>query len=59
MVLTGGGVITPGGGADAVAFERGQTLLIPADMRDAKVAFDRDTVWLEVTFPGAQPEQIA
>lgn len=40
-------------------FERGQTLLIPAGMNQAHVELLEDTQWLEVSFPQAQPEQIA
>ncbi len=59
MVLEGRGSITAADKAFApVAFERGQTLLIPAGMNDAHVHLDEDTVWLEVTFPKALPELI-
>jgi mannose-6-phosphate isomerase len=58
MVLEGKGRIlpAPGSGAPTVPFTRGETLLIPANMDDARVALDADTVWLEVTFPKAMPE---
>ncbi len=59
IVLEGGGTIEPGGGREGVRFERGQTMLIPAGMDDARVALAEDTVWLEVTFPQAMSEQIA
>ncbi len=59
MVLEGGGRIAPGNGAEDVTFERGDTMLVPADMNDAKVALTRDTVWLDITFPQAMPQQIA
>ncbi len=59
MVLEGCGRVTPGNGADVVAFERGQTLLIPAHMDEARIKLEADTVWLEVTFPQAMPETIA
>lgn len=42
-----------------VAFERGQTLLMPAGISDAKVALDQNTVWLEITFPQALTQQFA
>jgi mannose-6-phosphate isomerase len=58
IVLQGGGTITPGNGAAAVPFTRGETLLIPAHLDDARVAFDEDTTWLEVTFPQAMGEEI-
>jgi mannose-6-phosphate isomerase len=54
IVLEGGGRITRAH-ADPVGFTRGQTLLIPAHMNDARLALARDTVWLEVTFPSAAP----
>ena len=59
MVIEGRGRIDPGNAADPVDFECGQTLLIPAKMTEAKVKFDKDTIWLEVTFPQAHSEQIA
>ncbi len=59
MVLEGGGTIETGNGAEAVDFERGQTLLVPAAMDEAKVRLAADTSWLEVTFPQALPERIA
>lgn len=59
MVLQGSGTITPNNGADPVDFKKGQTLLIPAHMAEARVKLHADTVWLEVTFPQAQPEEIA
>ena len=59
MVLEGGGTITPAKQADPVSFARGQTLLLPANLKDAQVALEHDTVWLEATFPQAMPEQIA
>ncbi len=51
MVLQGGGEIALADDTPSVAFTRGQTLLIPANMNDAKVRLHSDTVWLEVTFP--------
>ncbi len=71
MVLEGAGTLTPDppdahtqpGRAnnrfDPVAFERGQTLLIPAGLGQAYVSLKRDTIWLEITFPQAMPYQIA
>ncbi len=59
MVLEGAGRIDPGNGADPVAFRRGQTMLMPANMNDARVIMDEDTVWLEVTFPIAVSDAIA
>ena len=59
MVLEGAGRIDPGNGADTVAFQRGQTMLIPANLNDARVMLDQDTAWLEVTFPSAMADVIA
>ena len=58
MVLEGEGVITPGNDTKPVHFQRGETLLIPAHMDDAKVALQTDAIWLEVTFPQMQPRGI-
>ncbi len=68
MVLEGAGRITPGiparqgkhprpGGP--VTFSAGDTLLMPAKMPDARVAFDQDTTWLEVSFPQAGAGKLA
>lgn len=59
VVLQGSGQIRSTKWAQPVAFEQGQTLLLPAGMEDAHVALDRDTMWLEVTFPQALAEPIA
>ncbi len=59
MVQSGRGTIDPGNGGEAVDFTRGETLLVPAHLDDAKVKLHEDTVWLEVTFPQALAEQIA
>ena len=59
MVLEGAGRIDPGNGAETVCFRRGETMLIPANLEQARVMLDEDTVWLEVTFPGTWKSQIA
>jgi mannose-6-phosphate isomerase len=59
MVLKGKGTITPNNGADPVDFEAGQTLMLPAHLSEARIELHEDTSWLEVSFPQAQPEQIA
>ena len=59
MVLEGRGVLVPGNGAADVNFSKGDTLLIPAHMDQARVKLLADTVWLEVTFPQAMPPRIA
>ena len=59
IVLEGAGRIAPGKGVEPVRFGPGQTLLIPADMDNARVELEQDTVWLEVTFPQATSMTIA
>lgn len=59
MVLSGRGRIIPSVDAPPVEFEKGRTLLVPADMHHAKAEFSEDTTWLEVTFPQAQGEWLA
>ena len=62
MVLEGRGAIAlPGRGraVSAVPFRKGETLLIPAGMMDARVSMQMDTSWLEVTFPRKSPVQMA
>ena len=56
IILQGAGRIEPGGGAQTVTFTRGETLLLPAQIPEATVALDEDTVWLEVTFPQTMVE---
>ena len=59
MVLEGAGTIRPGNGADDVLFQRGETMLIPAHLKNAAMTLAADTTWLEITFPQAMPELIA
>ena len=62
IVLEGAGTISMAGNQDDLSttpFERGQTLLIPAGLNNARVALQKDTAWLEITFPQALTEQIA
>jgi mannose-6-phosphate isomerase len=59
MVLDGAGEVIPGGDAAPTPFGRGETLLVPAGMKEPHVRIAQDTIWLEVTFPSAHPEQIA
>lgn len=59
MVLEGRGHLRTKAGAPPTPFERGQTLLIPAGMNETQVELFEDTQWLEVSFPQAQPDQIA
>lgn len=57
MVLDGEGRITCNG-CD-VAFEKGQTLLLPPGMGEARASVSDNTTWLEVTFPQARPTRMA
>ncbi len=50
-ILEGTGEIDPGNGTEAVAFQRGETLLIPAGLDAARVRRDVATRRLEVTVP--------
>ncbi len=59
MVLQGKGQFKLAGFDAPIPFERGQTLLLPAGMKDAHVQLLADTVWLEVTFPQALAEPLA
>jgi mannose-6-phosphate isomerase len=52
IVLQGEGRITRKA-SEPVPFSRGDTLLVPANMNDARVVLTKDTIWLEVTFPAA------
>lgn len=59
MVLKGKGRISDGQKGKQfadVAFQAGETLLLPAGMEDARIALDQDTIWLDVTFPNVTPE---
>lgn len=55
MVVQGNGQIILADGS-RTDFAKGETLLMPAKMDDAKVKLDSDTVWLEVSFPQAGTE---
>jgi mannose-6-phosphate isomerase len=57
MVMEGRGTITATG-IDAVEFERGQTLLMPAAMIDPRVQLSEDTAWLEITFPQTMNQEL-
>lgn len=62
MVIEGRGRVTMDKKSsilDTVEFKKGQTLLLPASMKDAHIELMEDTVWLEVTFPQAQSQLIA
>jgi mannose-6-phosphate isomerase len=51
MVLEGQGQISVDGVREPVTFARGETLLLPARMRNAVLKTKTDCVWLEVTLP--------
>lgn len=58
VVLQGRGKIAGGKSRPVVEFQKGETLLIPANMNDAKVTLAEDTIWLEVTFPQAKKPEL-
>ncbi len=51
IVLSGRGKIVYGSEKLALPFKPGDTVLLPAELSDARVVLDDDTVWLEVTIP--------
>ena len=51
MILSGRGEIVSDGGAERLAFGRGDTVLIPAGLGQARLTTAEDCVWLEVTIP--------
>lgn len=51
IVLTGRGKVTYGKSNSELSFKPGDTVLLPADLRDARVELAEDCVWLEVTIP--------
>jgi len=59
MVLDGAGAIDPGNGEAPVAFSRGDTMLLPADMPGGQLTVARDLTALEVTFPKAKAQMLA
>jgi len=59
IVLAGRGTIDPANGAETVVFKCGQTMLIPAELGQATVSLDEDTIWLEITFPQVSATPLA
>ena len=57
VVLEGAGTISKTPAKVDVPFGKGDVLLMPACMDDARVDMDADTVWLEVQFPQRLEEQ--
>jgi mannose-6-phosphate isomerase len=51
MMLEGTAQITVTGVAEPTTVTRGQTVLLPASMKDARLKTLSDCTWLEVTFP--------
>jgi mannose-6-phosphate isomerase len=51
MVLEGQGTVSWGGGRQEIGFTRGDTLLLPAALKDARLRTEEACVWLEVTLP--------
>ncbi len=55
IVLEGRGSLECKGMAEPIRFGSGDTLLLPAAIRDASVQTDGDCMWLEVSVPVASP----
>jgi mannose-6-phosphate isomerase len=53
MVLEGSAEVRVDGVKDPTRFTRGETILLPAEMRNPIMKTAADCVWLEVTFPTA------
>jgi len=53
IVLEGGGIIHHGGPESPTRFAAGDTVLLPAGLRDGKVETQTSSCWLEVTLPVA------
>ncbi len=51
MVLDGCGVLLTGSAETDTPFQRGDTILLPAELRDVRVRTDDDCAWLEITIP--------
>ncbi len=51
VVLEGKGTIEYSNGASPVEFVAGDTVIIPAALRDGKVRTNRDCMWLEISVP--------
>jgi mannose-6-phosphate isomerase len=51
IMLEGNAEIKVGDVAEPVRFKRGETVLLPAEMKDPIIKTTTDCVWLEVTFP--------
>ena len=51
MILEGEASVRVDGMREPVTFGRGDTLLLPAEMRNPVIKTKTDCTWLEVTFP--------
>lgn len=51
MVLKGAGAVQTRSSNEELKFTRGDTVLLPAALRDARVRIDEDCAWLEITLP--------
>jgi mannose-6-phosphate isomerase len=52
MVLDGEGEIIPADGGPPILFGRGDTVVLPAGLSDARLRTLADCLWLEITLPG-------
>ena len=53
MVLEGSAEVRVDGMKEPVRFTKGETVLLPAEMKNPIIKTASDCVWLEVTFPTA------
>jgi hypothetical protein len=51
MVLGGAGTIACDGPAEPLKFETGDTVLLPAALRNGRVSISETATWLEITAP--------
>ena len=51
IMLDGNAEVKVDGMKDAIAFTKGETVLLPAEMKNPILKTNSDCVWLEVTFP--------
>ena len=51
VVLEGSAEVRVDGMKDPTRFTRGETVLLPAEMKNPIIKTTADCVWLEVTFP--------
>ncbi len=51
MMLSGRAAVTWGGGRERMEIGRGETVLLPAALREARLVTSEECAWLEVTLP--------